>query len=84
VSHSAFQAGKTPLQGFTKVFAFLIVRVRIIDLSGVDLDDVEQFVASRFGAKVEAAVQCWDRQVYVVACSIETFPFLLCIVLLSA
>jgi hypothetical protein len=59
VSHSAFQAGKTPLQGFTKVFAFLIVRVRIIDLSGVDLDDVEQFVvASRFGAKAEAAVQC--------------------------
>jgi small ligand-binding sensory domain FIST len=57
---SAFQAGRTALQGFTAVFALFIVP--IIDLSGVDLDDcsenVEQFVASRFGAKAEAAMEC--------------------------
>jgi small ligand-binding sensory domain FIST len=49
---SAFQKGKTALQGFTAVFALFIVP--IIDLSGVDLDDcsenVEQFVTSRLGA----------------------------------
>jgi hypothetical protein len=43
------------LQGFTAVFALFIVPN--IDLSGVDLDDssenVEHFVASRFGAKSE-------------------------------
>lgn len=57
---SAFQAGRTALQGFTAVFALFIVP--IIDLSGVNLDDcsenVEQFVASRFGAKAEAVKQC--------------------------
>jgi hypothetical protein len=57
---SAFQAGKTALQGFTAVFALFIVP--IIDLCGVDLDDcienVEQFVTSRLGAKdIEAAMQ---------------------------
>lgn len=54
---SAFQVGKTALQGFTAVFALFIVP--IIDLSGVDLDDcsenVEQFVRSRLGVK-EAAI----------------------------
>jgi hypothetical protein len=59
---SAFQAGKTALQGFTAVFALFIVP--IIDFNGVDLDDcsenVEQFVKSRFGAKAEAeaAMEC--------------------------
>jgi hypothetical protein len=49
---SAFQVGRTALQGFTAVFALFIVP--IIDLSGMDLDDcsenVEQFVTSRLGA----------------------------------
>ena len=55
-----FEAGKTVLRGFTAVFALFIVP--IIDLSGVDLDNyslnVEQFVVSCFGAKVEAAMLC--------------------------
>jgi small ligand-binding sensory domain FIST len=50
---AAFQSGKVALQGFTAVFALFIVP--IVDYCGMEIDDcndnVEQFVASRLGAK---------------------------------